>query len=92
MKKYWISWFHSPVYGPFELNSPWWIRESEGLSYTIYAAVKANSEAEAKELVRNSYNKQLDAATFEWRFCEEKPADWSPFCDKFPKDNFMAWD
>lgn len=92
MKKFWISWYHSSVYGAFELNSPWWTRESRGLQDIICAAVKANSEAEAKELVRDSYVKQLDAATFEWLFCEEKPADWLPFGGWFHKADWMIWD
>jgi len=91
MKKFWISWFHSPVYGAFELSSPWWTRSSSGLSDIIYAAVKANSEAEARELIRNSYNKQLDVATIEWQSCEEKPADWLPYGGWFHKEDWMIW-
>jgi len=98
--KYWISWYHKQEFSGFELHSPWWITgyNFEG-DATICAAVKATDEIKAMEIVRNSYdvppgigslsNIPVSFYAIEWRFCEERPLDWSPFSDRFPKAEWM---
>jgi len=87
--KYWLSWRHDEGLGEFELKWPWWI---SGYDFDdkvcICAAVRANSKAEAEELILNSYDKR--PSDLDWRFCEEKPADWSPFSGRFPKADWMC--
>jgi len=89
---FWLSWKHYPKYGIFELHSPWWI-SGEGDDYkTIVAAVKAESEKQAKDIIEESYDVPLflDPSP-EWRFCDKRPDDWSPFCDRFPRADWMIW-
>jgi len=87
--KYWISWYHKREFSGFELHSPWWITGYTGEGdITFCAAVKATDEIKAMEIVRNSYDVPPEDA-IEWRFCEERPLDWSPFSDRFPKAEWM---
>lgn len=92
MKKYWVSWYHEPAFGGFELNTPWWISGTRGDDDCVCAAIKANSGEEAKEMVRKSYDKPPKPATIEWRFCTKKPKKWSPFGERFPKADWMSWE
>lgn len=100
MSSFWISWFHKPAMGAFELHSPWWVSGSrevanrftfdEGHSEpTICAAVRAEDEAAAKEAVTAAYD--MRPADMEWRFCEPRPDDWSPFSGRFPRADWMKW-
>ena len=47
--------------------------------------------AAAYKVIENSYDKQ-PASISEWSFCNEKPDDWEPFCDRFPRGDWMKWD
>lgn len=91
MKNFWISWY-SPN-EPFTLHSPWWIsgctEDSDGEQFDIIcAAVKADSEEDAKELIRACYDEYQD---INFRFASLKSDDWVPFCDRFPKGDWMEW-
>lgn len=91
MKRFWISWEHT-VGGPvFELDSPWWISGYgfDGDMETICAAVLAENEEAAKRLVLDSYDES--PGEVEWRFCNERPDDWTPFCDRFRQAKWMKW-
>lgn len=92
MKNYWVSWYTTEKMGLFDLYSPWWYtghRVSDGAP-TVCAAVKAQSEEEAKLVVLKSYDKT--PLEIEWRFCNERPADWSPFNARFPRGKWMEWE
>lgn len=100
MKRFWISWYHTPVMGQFELHSPWWVsgarHVADRLAFdevreepTICAAVQADHEEAAKAIVQASYD--VPPHEIEWRFCEERPDDWSPFSGRFPKADWMKW-
>lgn len=100
MSNFWISWFHTPAMGGFELHSPWWVSGSrevvnrlafdEGHSEpTICAAVQADDEDGAKEAVVASYD--MRPSNVEWRFCEPRADDWTPFNERFPKADWMTW-
>lgn len=88
MKNYWLSWYVGPSDG-FELNWPWWVsgsRDSDG-AQTICVAIRAGSENAAREAVLASYDER--PAALDWRFVEERPADWTPYCDRFRQAKWM---
>lgn len=92
MNKYWVSWY-SPeeLMGKFELHSPWWVSGSDmGSRDTICAAIKAHTEKEAKQIVRECYDDC--PPPIEWRFVEEREKDWSPFNGRFRKSDWMKWE
>lgn len=95
--KYWISWYHNHAkHGEFELHSPWWVSggDLDG-NDTIVAAVEVDivREDEGPEAARIAIHQAYDnpPMSLEWRFCNERDADWSPFCDRFPKAAWMQW-
>lgn len=95
MKRWWVSWY-SPG-GDFTLNFPWWISGHAVVDFddesrdvpTFVAAIEARTEAEAKAIVGRAYDNVPGKIV--WRFCNERPADWSPFCDRFPRKAWMRW-
>lgn len=100
MKNYWLSWYHDYTnYTEFEIHSPWW--ESgicgDGKRVTIVAAIQAESPEHAQSVVYLAYDKkgkkkaQKYPKKLEWRFCNQQEDDWSPFCDRFPKADWMKW-
>jgi len=101
MKNYWVGWY-CPVskMGKLELHSPWWIsgetmEDNEGnFAYTICSAVKAENEDQARLKIIMSFDAdQMNWAStsIEWRFVTEQPDDWSPYCDRFQKADWMQW-
>jgi hypothetical protein len=92
LKNFWISWWHSSgILGDFELNSPWWVSGSDPIHddhLSICAAVKAVSEDHAIKIIEQSYD---TPPVLDPRFCGRKPNDWTPFCDRFPRANWMKW-
>lgn len=91
MNAYWLSWWMKEADGAFELHSPWWISgERPDGSRPVVAAVRAESEEAAKEAVMAAYDRR--PAALEWRFCEPRPADWSPFGSRFPRAGWMQWE
>jgi hypothetical protein len=93
MKNFWISWNHRESYGAFTLETPWWVSGRAGDdSYDIIcAAVCAADENEAREQILRTYDKRPTTRHFVWRFASERPRDWQPFCDRFPKADWMKW-
>jgi hypothetical protein len=91
MRSFWISWYHTKELGGFELVAPWWysgVRCADDAD-TICAAIRADHEEGAKDRILTAYDVRPDDV--EWRFCNERPDDWSPFCDRFPKADWMTW-
>jgi hypothetical protein len=90
MKNWWISWWHETEFGAYEFRGPWWISgEDAGGRQSVCAAVRAPSEEAAEALVSHLYD--AGGIEPEIRFCEERPVGWSPFCDRFPRANWMEW-
>lgn len=92
MNNFWLSWYcPEDDMGKFELHSPWWIsgERADGAS-TICAAVQAEDEGSAKEVIVSSYDEKPDM--IEWRFCQRQLPDWTPFCERFPRGKWMKWD
>ena len=94
MINYWISWYHDPkLRGGYELHSPWWVSGYAGSNNreTICAAVKADNEEDAKQIIQNCYDIPQIFDISNWRFIEEQPHDWNPFNNRFPKATWMIW-
>lgn len=90
-KVFWLSWYQDWVEGAFELHRPWWwtgVRADDGAA-TICAAIIAPDQEVAKALVVAAYERPPKSV--EWRFCEERPNDWTPFCDRFERKPWMRW-
>ena len=96
MKNFWVSWYCPHDLSGFELNSPWWISgyifdEDEGIDVDIIcSAIKAENEHLAAMKIYESFDQRPDHINF--RFIEERPDDWSPYCDRFPKANWMVFE
>jgi hypothetical protein len=87
---YWVSWYNKEPLKTFEPHSPWWISgyDSDD-NEIIVAAIRAESENEAWEVVNCSYDDTNPL--FVKRFITEQSDDWVPFCDRFPKSPWMDW-
>ena len=89
---YWLSWYATKKNGAFELHSPWWVSGGRGAdrARTICAAIKADSEKSAREIIYKAHDKR--PKEIEFRFIEAKPPDFNPFCGRFPRADWMKWD
>lgn len=90
-KAFWLSWYNVQSIETFELHRPWWIsgyRDSDDAE-TVCAAIIAPDEKRAKALILAAYDKPPKSV--EWRFCEERPNDWTPFNDRFQRADWMRW-
>lgn len=89
--RYWVSWYATGENGSWELHQPWWISgERDDGALAVCAAVIAINEQQAKESIAAAHDK-ANVDDIEWRFCNERAADWSPFCDRFPRAEWMQW-
>lgn len=89
-KPYWLSWEHRG--GDFTLVTPWWISGYTADNHPVVsAAIMARNEAEARMKVHDSYTPSSRDTLPSFRFAEERPADWSPFSDRFPRASWMRW-
>lgn len=90
MTSYWLSWWHDHErQGAFELHWPWWVSgHTMDDDETICAAVRADSGLAAQSMVYHAYD---NPQPLKFRFCTEKPADWSPFSERFPRADWMKW-
>ena len=91
MKNFWLSWYCPPeLMGRFELRWPWWVTGYRDDAEIICAAVRAESEEEAKRIILEAHDEPLPT-DLEWRFVTEAYDDWSPFNDRFPREDWMQW-
>lgn len=93
MRAFWISYYvPTDRLKDFELHSPWWISgytSEERERATIVAAVWDETEAAAAKRFRDAFDERPE---FEERFIDPVQGDdWSPFSDRFPKSDWMAW-
>jgi hypothetical protein len=93
-KNYWVSWYGNHL-GKFTVFTPWWISGwrvmSDGSDDPIFcAAIKASSEEQAKLKVAMAYDVS-PGDNIEFRFVSERPEEWAPFSDRFPKADWMKW-
>ena len=89
-RRWWVSWYGSET--PFTLHSPWWVSGwALGATRdvpTICAAVIAPDEAGAKRAIVAAHDR---AVRLKWRFVNQQPDDWQPFCDRFQRRKWMRW-
>lgn len=89
---FWVSWHHDiDQITNFELHYPWWISGSTDTTYTICAAIMAENEEDAKNIVLSSFDFKNSSLLTTWRFVDKQAPDWSPFCDRFAKADWMSW-
>lgn len=94
MQRFWLSWTcHSSV--PFILDWPWWISghtyDKQDNQVGIFcAAVVAEDEDAALAAVRKAYGRHRPPS-FRWRFVLRQQDDWSPFCERFQRSDWMQW-
>jgi hypothetical protein len=90
MKSWWLSWYHSEGMGPFEYHGPWWVSGAriQPWADTIVAAVQAEDEAGAWEIIRQSYD--VPPPELEERFISDM-GDKEPYSDRFPQAEWMVW-
>lgn len=87
-KRWWISWYSES--SAFALWFPWWVSGFDLLERDILvAAVIADSEEEAKEIIFNAYDNR--PADIEWRFLNELPEGASPYSDRFRPADWHVW-
>jgi hypothetical protein len=101
MNAYWISWYHHPDDGPFELHTPWWVSGctlEEVQRDTIVGAVQADSEDDAWQVVYESYD--TPPTRIEPRFCDKLDDEakgvsarepWTEVDGRFPRADWMQW-
>lgn len=93
LKNYWISWYHEKEFSERKNDCliPEWVTgwRVDDEAQTVCAAVKADNEDEAKEIIARSY--QDRPKNIEFRFCEKCEDDWIPFNDRFRKREDMEW-
>ena len=90
MKKYWISWYHAEDFTPFTLDTAWWVSgEDMNNRQTICAAIFSDHVALAHQQIQMLYD--ATPKEIEFRFCEEKPDEWTPYCERFPKAEWMTF-
>ena len=89
---YWVSWWQDLSIG-FELCSPWWEsgyrRAGDVEQASICAAIMAENDVDAQRRVAAAHDREPHH--LEFRFANERAADWSPFCDRFPRADWMHW-
>lgn len=101
----WYAW--PLQFDGFEYHGPWWVSgygyfrlpDGEEIEVPVMvAAVKAADLEAAKDVIVQAHdNKALTATDFNehggqtWRLQSEKPDDWSPFSDRFPRADWMQW-
>lgn len=89
LRSYWCSWSTRETH---ELHYPWWVSgtilRNNSEDATIYcAAVRAESEHDARAIIRTAY--VAPPRFLEWRFVDECTDDWSPYSDRFPRADWM---
>lgn len=91
---YWVSWWRDLSVG-FELHSPWWVSGyryvgDDGIEQaSICAAIMAEDDVDAQRRVIAAHDREPHY--LEFRFANERDADWSPFCDRFERADWMQW-
>ena len=96
MRKYWISWVHDKKFGSIKTIFPMW---RDGVykngNPIISAAVKAHGSIDLiKRVFPSLYDRQENGKSQNMIIVNfhEKPKDWSPFSDEYPKQEWMNYD
>lgn len=86
---FWISfWTSTPEH--FEYHGPWWESGSDfDDRRSLCAAVMAEDEEDAKRIISKAFDDGF--APDDWRFAEPEETAWSPFNDRFQRQDWMKW-
>ena len=95
--RWWLSFYHKSSDGLFTMDNPWWVAgEPDDQGHVpIVVAVVAPTANQAKWHVLHSFDSTPRA--LEWRFCDPRPDDWSPWdvkegsTTRFPRAAWMVW-
>jgi hypothetical protein len=87
MRIYWLSWQSSYDFSDFELHWPWWVSGVGDGHKCICSAIFAKDEDAVRQVVYDCYDARPDH--IEFRFIEERPDDFSPYCDRFAWNEWM---
>ncbi len=92
--RYWCRFYLFTAELPsFEYHGPWWITGTTDSSFgeqsVVCAAVVADSEDAARTVLRKCFDP--GHGLIEWSFVEQRPDDWEPFTDRFPRRDWMKW-
>lgn len=90
-KRWLVSWAHSwKDFGAATLYTPWWIGSRIECDYDnltrVWAALKADSQMEVKEIIRNSFKRKPKEVPF--LSIEEKGPTWEPYS---PDRRELGW-
>lgn len=85
--RWWVSWYGRN--GVFELHSPWWVSGFNDEHDIFCAAVLAENTKAAKQVILDAHDKGHEPAR--WRFVNPMAQNWSPFCGRFPRADWMQW-
>lgn len=90
LKPFWMSWESD---GAFAWDGPWWVsawilRADDTATDVICAAVMATDREDAMRRIVEAHDPPTGLV---FRFAEERPLDWSPFCDRFERRTWMRW-
>jgi hypothetical protein len=91
MKRWWVRWYGAAPES-FEYHGPWWISGWGGsdLDTPIHvAAVCAETQRRAELVIEQAYDRP--GGVLDWSFANERSDDWEPFCDRFPRAEWMKW-
>lgn len=96
---WWISWYSPEALGGFELHWPWWRSgwtiERDGTEKTVLvAAVRADTEDEAFEIIESAYLEKPEDGV-ERRFCDKledgETMPWEHEGTRFPLMDWQEW-
>lgn len=88
LKPFWLSWV--AITHDYCIHFPHWVSGEDANGNSILVcAVWATNGNKAKGIINNCHFSPNTHLSF--RFCEEKSIDWSPFCDRFQRANWMIW-
>lgn len=95
MRNFWASFYCTEErLGDFEYHGPWYVSgegatDSGAWAMSVCVALRADSEEEVRAIIARSFDDGEGPA--EWRFIEERPTDWKPFSERFPRAPWMRW-
>jgi len=97
MTRYWVRWESYEPLDRFEYHGPWWVSgyapggDDDDIPI-ICAAVVAEDEEDAKAVMISAYDDPEAARRInEWSFVNPRDDAWEPFCDRFPRADWMKW-
>lgn len=94
LRPFWVSWYAPHDGTGWTLRSPWWYsgyrsRADDDVDTICCGAVMAEDEPGAQAVIRAAHDRPVP--NLEFQFTEERPAEWSPYTERFRKADWMQW-